>query len=66
LDPHISPEGAEAQVNRVAHARRISAADVKALVNKHIEGPQWNLFGESVVNVLLLNLELDQIYPEKK
>ena len=33
---------------------------VQDLVQKRIEGPQLGLFGESVVNVLLLNMDLDQ------
>jgi potassium-transporting ATPase KdpC subunit len=59
LDPHISPEGAFAQVDRIASARKLSAEQVKAIVEQHVEGPQWGLFGESVVNVLELNLALD-------
>jgi K+-transporting ATPase ATPase C chain len=59
LDPHISPEGAMSQVNRVAKSRGASADEVKAFVQAHIEGPQLGLFGESVVNVLQLNLDLD-------
>jgi potassium-transporting ATPase KdpC subunit len=59
LDPHISPEGAYAQIERVASARRVPVSEVKAAVERHIEGPQWGLFGEPVINVLELNLALD-------
>lgn len=59
LDPDISPEGAYAQVNRVAQARKMSAAAVKELVNKNIEKRQFGILGESRVNVLRLNLALD-------
>jgi K+-transporting ATPase ATPase C chain len=59
LDPHISPEGAFAQIDRVASARRIPIEQVRALLEKHIEGPQWGIFGEPVVNVVELNLALD-------
>ena len=59
LDPHISPEAAHLQVARVAAARGISEDQIKALVEKFIEGPQWGILGESRVNVLRLNLALE-------
>ena len=60
LDPHISPEAARLQIARVAAERKLSADAVQALVEKFIEPPQWGVFGEPRVNVLLLNLALDQ------
>jgi K+-transporting ATPase ATPase C chain len=59
LDPHISPAAARYQVARVAAARKLPPEQVAALIDVHTEGRQWGLFGESRVNVLLLNLALD-------
>jgi K+-transporting ATPase ATPase C chain len=59
LDPHISPAAALYQVNRVAAARHLNPARLRAQVVAAIEGPQWGVFGEARVNVLNLNLALD-------
>jgi K+-transporting ATPase ATPase C chain len=59
VDPHISPEGANFQISRVAAARGMSEDQVRALVGKFTEAPQWGFLGQARVNVLLLNLALD-------
>jgi K+-transporting ATPase ATPase C chain len=63
LDPHISPESALVQVERIAQQRKASADQITALIQEHSEGPQLGIFGDPVVNVLPLNLHLDKKYP---
>ncbi len=63
LEPYISPANAAIQVDRVAAARHVSPAAVRALVAKYTTGRTLGFLGEPVVNVLLLNIALNEKYP---
>ncbi|MEG0023815.1 MAG: potassium-transporting ATPase subunit KdpC [Akkermansia sp.] len=57
LDPHISLAAATLQVSRIAHERNISENQINTLIRQNtISG---GIFGDTGVNVLLLNLSLD-------
>ena len=61
LDPHLSPDAAYVQINRIAKARSLNPNEVKALVRKHVEAPLLGLFGPEKVNVLELNIALEKM-----
>ena len=59
LDPHISPEYAQLQAERVASARGMSAERIRALVAEHTRARDLGYLGEPTVNVLELNIALE-------
>jgi potassium-transporting ATPase KdpC subunit len=63
LDPHISPEAALAQADRIAAARGADATAVRALIKGATLGRTLWLYGEPRVNVLETNLALDAAFP---
>lgn len=64
LDPHISPEAAVLQVDRISRSRNFNSVQKQKLlqcVADLTENPQYLCLGESRINVLLLNLRVDKI-----
>lgn len=61
LDPHISPEAALLQVQRVAKARRVAVDVVRKAITSATEYPLFGIIGEPRVNVLMLNRQLDRM-----
>ena len=66
LDPHISPANAKMQTVHVARARGISPDELESLIAQHTDRASFGFLGESGVNVLMLNLELDNQFPIRK
>ena len=64
IDPHISSESAMMQVDRIVKSRSFDENKKKkliVLINKLTENPIFGFIGESRINVLVLNLELDKL-----
>lgn len=61
LDPHISIEAAQYQLQRVAKIRNFKTEQVQKLVDEVTEKRQLGILGETTVNVLALNLALDKL-----
>ena len=59
----ITPDCAYAQIKRVAEARGMKEADVRAIVDKMVEQPLLGIFGLAKINVLKLNVALDEADP---
>ena len=61
LDPHITPEAAKAQIQKVALARKIEPSKLETLIQQNTDGRFLGIFGEDGVNVLKLNLAIDAL-----
>jgi len=70
LDPHITLENAEFQLDRVASkwaqdTKRDPAqvrGEIEQILQEKIQAPMYGLWGEKIVNVLEVNLELRKHY----
>ncbi|MGK2956612.1 MAG: potassium-transporting ATPase subunit C [Solirubrobacterales bacterium] len=60
VDPHIDPEDADIQSERVASIRGIPLERVSGLVDEYTANPPLGILGDPGVNVLELNLALDR------
>jgi K+-transporting ATPase ATPase C chain len=63
LDPDVSPAYATLQLERIAHARAVTAAAVGQIVAAHTDQPFLGFIGQPAVNVLAVNRALDERYP---
>ena len=64
VDPHITPRAAYLQIERISKVRGFSISQkekLKKIINELIEKPQLGFLGNSAINVLLLNIELDKL-----
>lgn len=59
VDPNISPEAAEYQVERIARVRNISTEAVREIIDRYTTGKLLGIWGQDAVNVLKVNLALD-------
>jgi K+-transporting ATPase ATPase C chain len=60
VDPHLSPDAAFWQAERIAKARGVTQERVAAIIRRHIEPRTLGFLGEPRVNILLTNLDLDR------
>lgn len=61
LDPHLTPAAANYQASRVAQARGVDEASMKAMIQEATDERTFGLLGEPRVNVLRLNLALNAL-----
>ena len=65
LDPHITYIGALSQVNRIASNSTINKAKLIQIIKEKSRPRIIGLFGEKIITVLELNLELEKLYATK-
>ncbi len=68
LDPHISPEAAILQVNRICKVRNLTVdgnKEIRSMIDRSVEGRGLGFLGEPRINVLKLNVWLDKEFSIK-
>lgn len=60
LDPHISVESAKVQVPSISKASGISEDELNKIIDNNTSKKILGVFGENVVNVLLVNIDIAQ------
>ncbi|MCP4178575.1 MAG: K(+)-transporting ATPase subunit C [bacterium] len=66
VDPDITPAAAFFQAKRIASKNNIPIKNINTLINGHIKGRVWGIFGQKTVNVLKLNLALNSYIKKYK
>lgn len=65
LDPDITPASAEVQVDRIMKATGLSKNKIEQIIKDNTAARDLGLFGETRVNVLKANLEINQLLQGK-
>ncbi len=66
LDPELPPAAALWQAPRIAAARGVDVARIRAVIDELTVGRDLGFLGEPRVNVLAVNLALDRRFPEAR
>jgi K+-transporting ATPase ATPase C chain len=61
LDPDISVEAAQVQVDRISSVRKISKEKINVLIEATTQKPLLGSMGVAHINVLQLNIALDNL-----
>ena len=61
LDPHISPESAYLQVERIAESSGLDKTILENLIQQHTKNKLLGIYGQKRINVLKLNLSLEEV-----
>lgn len=61
LDPHISPESAYFQVERISEETGISEDEIEKIIENNTEPRFMGLYGQKRINVLKLNLKIEEV-----